>query len=136
MPSRPNVRRRAGGKPAGTCAPNRRAGTALNAKRVRRLWLEEGLICEPKARKKRRTGPGVGEEKRLSAKYPMYVLSFDFQSDVTSCGWHVRFLNVIDEHTRTALPVTPCRSFKAMDAVAVLESIIAETSIEPARPVG
>lgn len=92
---------------------------ALNAKRVRRLWREEGLTCEPKARKKRRTGPGAGEEKRLSVEYPMYVLSFDFQSDVTSCGRHIRFFNVIDEYTRTALAIIPRRSFKAMDVVAV-----------------
>jgi hypothetical protein len=62
------------------------AGMALNSKRVRRLWREEGLVCKPKARKKRRTGPGAGKQKRLTAEYPMHVVSFDFQSDVTSCG--------------------------------------------------
>lgn len=107
------------------------AGVALNAKRVRRLWREEGLTCKPKARKKRRTGPGAGEEKRLLAEYPMHVLSFDFQSDVTTCGRHIRFFNVIDEYTRTALAIIPRRSFKATDVIAVLEGIIAETGVEP-----
>ena len=67
----------------------------LNSKRIRRLWREEGLVCKPKRRKKRRTGPDAGEQKRLTAEYPMHVLSFDFQSDVTSCGRHIRFFNVI-----------------------------------------
>ncbi len=106
-------------------------GVALNKKRVRRLWRLEGLTCKPKARKKRRTGPGAGEQKRLKAQYPMHVVSFDFQSDVTSCGRHIRFFNVIDEYTRTALAIIPRRSFTSADVVAVLEDIIAETGITP-----
>ncbi len=106
-------------------------GVALNKKRVRRLWRLEGLTCKPKARKKRRTGPGAGEQKRLTAEYPMHVVSFDFQSDVTSCGRHIRFFNVIDEYTRTALAVIARRSFTAVDVVAVLEDIIAETGMVP-----
>lgn len=97
------------------------AGVVLNRKRVRRLWPDEGLVCKARARKKRRTGPGAGEQKRLTAEYPMHVVSFDFQSDVTSCGRHIRFFNVIDEYTRTALAIVPRRSFKATDVVAVLE---------------
>jgi transposase InsO family protein len=107
------------------------AGMALNNKRVRRLWREEGLVCKPKARKKRRAGPGAGEQKRLTAEYPMHVVSFDFQSDVTSCGRHIRFFNVIDEYTRTALAIIARRSFTASDVVAALENIIAETGTAP-----
>jgi transposase InsO family protein len=107
-------------------------GVALNRKRIRRLWRDEGLTCKPRVRKKRRTGPGAGEQKRLTAEYPMHVVSFDFQSDVTSCGRHIRFFNVIDEYTRTALAIIPRRSFKASDVVAVLEDIIAETGTAPA----
>lgn len=62
----------------------------------------------------------------------MHVLSFDFQSDVMSWGRHIRFFNVIDEYTRTALTVIPRRSFTASDVVAVLENIIAETGTAPA----
>ncbi|SEJ82835.1 HTH-like domain-containing protein [Arthrobacter sp. yr096] len=108
-------------------------GVVLNRKRIRRLWRDEGLTCKPRARKKRRTGPGAGELKRLTAEYPMHVVSFDFQSDVTSCGRHIRFFNVIDEYTCTALAIIPRRSFKAADVVAVLENIIAETGT-PHRP--
>ena len=96
------------------------ADTVLNSKRVRRLWRTQGLACKPKRRKKRRTGPGAGEQKRLTARYPMQVLSFDFQSDVTSCGRHIRFFNVFDEYARTALAIVPRRSFNAKDVVAVI----------------
>lgn len=106
-------------------------GVVLNGKRIRRLWRLEGLTCKPKTRKKRRTGPGAGKHKRLTAEYPMHVVSFDFQSDVTSCGRHVRFFNVIDEYTRTALAIIPRQSFTATDVVAVLENIIAETGAAP-----
>lgn len=104
---------------------------ALNKKRVRRIWRAEGLTCKPKTRKKRHTGPGAGGEKRLRAEYPMHVVSFDFQSDVTSCGRHSRFFNVIDEYTRTALTIIGRRSFTAADVVAVLEDIIADTGTMP-----
>ena len=53
------------------------------------------------------------------------------QTHVTTCGRHIRFFNVIDEYTRTALAIIPRRSFKATDVVAVLENIIAEIGIEP-----
>lgn len=62
----------------------------------------------------------------------MHMVSFDFQSDVTSCGRRIRFFNVIDEYTRTALAIIPRRSFTAADVVAVLENIIAATSTAPA----
>ena len=89
--------------PLASACPAGVGWAALNAKRVRRLWREEGLTCKPKAWKERRTGPGAGAEKWLTAGYPMHVLSFDFQSDVTTCGRHIRFFNVIDEYTRTAM---------------------------------
>jgi hypothetical protein len=47
-------------------------------------------VCADSGAKKRRIGPGAGEEKRLTAEYPMHALRFDFQSDVTTCGRHIR----------------------------------------------
>jgi putative transposase len=76
-------------------------GTALNRKRIRRFWRDEGLTCKLRARKKGRTGPG--DQKRLTAEYTMHVVSFDFQSEVTSCGRHIRFFFRLDEYTRTVL---------------------------------
>lgn len=61
----------------------------------------------------------------------MHVISFDFQSDVTTDGRHVRFFNVIDEYTRNALATIPARSFSAPDVVAFLDNIIADTGHYP-----
>ena len=54
-------------------ATERWEDTVLNSKRIRRLWREEGLVCKPKRRKKRRTGPDAEEQKRLTAEYPMHM---------------------------------------------------------------
>lgn len=59
----------------------------------------------------------------------MHVVSFDFQSYVTYCGRYIRFVNVVDEFTRTTLAVFSRRSFIAAGVVAALEDIIAETGM-------
>lgn len=68
----------------------------------------------------------------LSAEYPMHILNFDFQFDLTSCGRHLRFFFHRGEYTRNALVIVPRRSFTTLDVVGVPEGIIAETSIGPA----
>jgi hypothetical protein len=52
---------------------------ALNRKRIRRLWRRPDL--QTRARKKRRTGPCAGEQRRLTAEYPKQRGRLDFQSD-------------------------------------------------------
>lgn len=96
-----------------------------------KIGASERFPCKPRTRKKRRSGPDTGEHKRLTAEYSMHVVSFDFQFDVTSCGRHIRFFNVIDEYTRTALLIIARRPFTANDVVAALENIIAETATTP-----
>ncbi len=51
-------------------------------------------------------------------------VALDFQFDVTVDGRQVRFLNIIDEHTREALATTPARSFTADATIAVLDQLI------------
>jgi len=52
----------------------------------------------------------------------------DFQFDATADGRRLKFLNVIDEHSRLCLAIRVGRRCKAKDVVAVLEEI---TSIYP-----
>ena len=61
----------------------------------------------------------------------MHVVRFDFQSDVTSCGRHIHFFNVIDEYTRTSLSIITRRTFTTLDVVPVLENNIAEIGTTP-----
>ena len=107
----------------------RSEGFAVNKKRTRRLWREEGLKRPPRTRKRQRVGPQRGD--RLEATRPDRVWALDFQYDVTSNGRQLRFLNVVDEHTREALATTCRRSFTADDTVAELERVIAETGRWP-----
>jgi len=53
----------------------------------------------------------------------------DFQLDPTANGRRLKFLNVIDEHTRFCLAIRVGRRCKAKDVVAVLEGL---TSLYPA----
>ena len=97
----------------------RREGWPVNAKRVWRLYAEEGLTIRPKTpRRKRawryRTGaPG--------ATAPNEVWSMDFVSDQLFDGRPIRILAVLDAHTREALSIVPKVSFRAFDVVQVLD---------------
>ena len=53
----------------------------------------------------------------------------DFQFDATADGRRLKFLNVIDEHSRLCLDIRVGRRCKAKDVVAVLDEL---TSLYPA----
>lgn len=53
----------------------------------------------------------------------------DFQFDATADGRRLKFLNVIDEHSRLCLAIRVGRRCQAKDLVAVLEEL---TSLYPA----
>jgi transposase InsO family protein len=57
------------------------------------------------------------------------VWAMDFQFDATADGRRLKFLNVIDEHSRLCLAIRVDRRCKAKDVVAVLEEL---TSLYPA----
>ena len=78
----------------------RRAGWAVNNKRVQRLWRDEGLQVPTKKRKQRLYGIGthVGA---MSPIRPNALWALDFQYDHTIDGHQVKLLNVIDEFTRS-----------------------------------
>lgn len=82
----------------------------LNAKRVRRpSQLEGKSYLQTHGAQETPHRLGAGEQKRLKAKYPMHVISFNFQTDTNSCGQYIRFFNGIDEYSRTALAIIPWR---------------------------
>ncbi len=53
----------------------------------------------------------------------------DFQFDATADGRRLKFLNVIDEHSRLCLAIRVGRRYEARDVVAVMEEL---TSLYPA----
>jgi putative transposase len=77
----------------------KRKGWTVNHKRVHRLWREEGLQ-RPASRNQKRAQPAEGFVCRHQAKYPHQVWSIDIQFDATADGRRLKFLNLIDEHSR------------------------------------
>lgn len=106
----------------------RREGWLVNHKRVHRLWREEGLQ-RPTPRRQKRARPADGSVHRHQAEHPHQIWAMDFQFDGTADGRRLKFLNVIDEHSRLCLAIRVDRRCKAKDVVAVLEEL---TSVYPA----
>jgi len=83
----------------------------------------------PISRKRKRDRPADGSVRRHRAEYPHQVWARDFQCDAAADGRRLKFLNVIDEHSRLCLAIRVGRRCKAKDVVAVLEE---QTSFYPA----
>jgi transposase InsO family protein len=82
----------------------RREGWSVTHKRVQRLWREEGLQ-RPISRKRKRARPADGSVRRHRAEHPHKVWAMDFQFDATADSRRLKFLNVIDEHSRLCLGI-------------------------------
>jgi putative transposase len=102
----------------------RREGWPVNAKRIYRLYAEEGLTIRAKLpRRKRAWRYRVG---RPGATAPNEVWSMDFVSDQLFDGRPIRILAVLDAHTREALSILPRASFRAFDVVQELTRLARE----------
>jgi len=100
----------------------RREGWTVNHKRVQQLWREEGLP-RPTPRKRKRERHADGSVGRHRAEHPHRVWAMDVQFDATAESRRVKFLNVINEHSRLCLAIRVGRGCKAKDGVAVFEEL-------------
>jgi putative transposase len=116
-------RPRWGWRRAATAA--RKAGWAVNNKRIHRLWRSEGLRVPYRKRKKPLRGIGVALG-AFSPIRPNVVWALDFQFDQTADGRMLKLLNVIDEYTRECLAIDVDRTIDADGVVACLERLVAE----------
>jgi transposase InsO family protein len=98
------------------------AGCRVGRERVRLLRRREGLRVPQKAPKRRR--PGTSTTTPEAATYANHVWSYDFVADQTVDGRTLRFLTVIDEHTRQALWIECGRHLTSVDVVRVLEQLV------------
>jgi len=94
----------------------------VNHRRVQRLWREEGLQ-RPTPRRRKRARSADGSVRRYQAEHPHQVWAMDLQFDATADGCRLKFLNVIDEHSRLCLAIRVGRRCKTKDVVAVLEEL-------------
>lgn len=83
----------------------RRDGWRVNRKRVERIWREEGLRVPKRRQKRKRIRTHDGSCIRLRPQHRNHVWSYDFVEDRLSNGRKLRFLTIIDEHSRKCLAI-------------------------------
>ena len=102
-----------------------REGFGVNHKRVQRLCRDEGLRVRVTKRKRNRVGCSTVPGDRLRAQFPNHVWALDFAFDQTSDCRTLKYLNITDEFTKTALAIDVERSMTGDDMVQVLERLTA-----------
>ena len=98
----------------------RNDGWRVNAKRIYRLWRQEGLKVPQKKQKRRRLGSSVGGIVRRKAEYKNHVWAYDFVMERTHNGKRFRMLTIIDEYTRECLAIKVDRKLNSTDVVDTL----------------
>jgi len=77
-------------------------------------------------RKRRRIGSSASSCVRLRPDHPNHVWSYDFLFDATDDGRRLKWMPVIDEHTRECLALEVDRSITSTDLLVILDQLIAE----------
>ena len=100
----------------------RREGWPINAKRVSRLYNEEGLSIRPKTpRRRRSTRYRAG---RPAIERPNDCWAMDFMADSLVDGRAFRILTRVDCHSRESLATVPRPRFRAQQVVEILNGLI------------
>jgi len=101
----------------------RRAGLAVNAKRVLRLLRAEGLLVRP--RKRRRPRRGLAPARLRAPTRPNEIWAMDFVQDALARGRTLRVLTLIDEFTRESLALEAGFSVPSQAVRTVLARVVA-----------
>lgn len=103
----------------------RREDWRANATRVLRLWRREGLKVPQKRRNKR--GLGVSEHAchKQRAERMNDVWCWEFVFDRTTAGSPLKWLSIIDEHTRECLALKADRNITSEDVIDTLAELFA-----------
>lgn len=102
----------------------RQAGWHVNAKRVERIWRQEGLkVPSRQPRKRGRLWLNDGSCVRLRAERKNHVWSYDFIMDRTHEGKAFRMLTIIDEYTKESLAIRPARKLDSNDVIHALADL-------------
>jgi len=109
----------------------RRAGMEINAKRVQRLWRQEGLRVPRRQRKRARLGNSENGTQRLSAERVNQVWSYDFVMDQTEDGRRLKWLPICDEFSRELVALEVERRMEAKDVIRILDLAVAARGCVP-----
>ena len=93
--------------------------------RIYRLWRREGLKVPQKRRKKRRLGTSENGCVRRRAEHRDHVWCWDFVFDHTASGSQLKWLSIVDEHTRECLSLKVDRSITSEDVIDTLAELFA-----------
>lgn len=99
----------------------RREGWKVNAKRIYRLYSEEGLTVRTKGRKK------IARRQRVPAPMavrPNQCWSMDFMSDRLADGRPFRILTLVDQFTRECVGLEADRSMSGVKVVEALNRAV------------
>ena len=107
----------------------RRQGFTDNAKRIYRIYREEGL--QVRQRRKRKTAKWRGE-RPVAAEGLNQRWSIDFMSDQLADGRKIRTLNVVDDFSRECLAIEVDTSLCGARVARVLDRVVAGRG-RPAR---
>ena len=103
----------------------RQEGWRVSDTRVYRLWRREGLKVPVKRRKKRRLGRSENGCVRRRAESKDHVWAWDFVFDHTTSGSQLKWLSIVDEHTRECLALKVARSITSEDVIDTLAELFA-----------
>ncbi|QDT69269.1 IS2 transposase TnpB [Planctomycetes bacterium MalM25] len=100
-------------------------GFRASESRVLRLWRKEGLKVPRKKRKRRRLGVKENGCDRRRATHKNHVWAWDFVFDKTSKGTQLKWLSIVDEHTRECLALKCDRGITSEDVIDTLAELFA-----------
>lgn len=110
----------------------RREGWPVNAKRVHRLCRREGLKVRRNLRKRRAIGQSKNACNVLRAVHKDHVWTWDFVFDRTTGGTTLKWLSIVDEHTRECLALKADRSITSEDVIDTLAELFAMRGVPQA----
>lgn len=109
----------------------RRSGIKVNAKRVQRLWRQEGLKVPRRQRKRQRLGHSGNGMQRKRATRVNEVWSYDFVFDQTEDGRRLKWLPICDEFSRENVALEVERRMEGGDVIRILEAAVTERGEAP-----
>ncbi len=103
----------------------RREAWRASETRVHRLWRREGLKVPQKRRKRRHLGKSSNACHLRRAAGQNQVWTWDFVFDRTTSGSPLKWLSIVDEHTRECLALKVDRSITSEDVIDTLAELFA-----------
>ena len=103
----------------------RRESWRASPTRILRLWRAEGLKVPQKRRKKRYLGESQHACHLRRAEHKDHVWCWDFVFDRTTSGSPLKWLSIVDEHTRECLALKVDRGITAEDVIDTLAELFA-----------